>query len=90
MEGDLHRKPNPGVDQLPIRGCEHLEDECIVLQVVTKGKVPMPPMESIYAHIRESLLQQKKQLAVKTWMESVKKSAKITIHEKILQGIAHE
>lgn len=65
-------------------------DEYIVVQVAKKEKVPMPPLEGIYAQIRESLLQQKKQLAVKTWMESVKKSAKITIHEKILQGIAHE
>lgn len=65
-------------------------DEYIVVQVVKREKVPVPPLKDIYAQIRESLLQEKKQSAVKTWMESVKKSAKVTINDKILQRIAHE
>ena len=65
-------------------------DEYIVIQVVKREKVPMPPLKDIYAQIRESLLQEKKQSAVKTWMQSVRKSAKININDKMLQGIAHE
>lgn len=65
-------------------------DEFIVISLVKKEKVPVPPLTSIEKMLKESLLGQKKQQAVKTWMGSVKQSAKIKVNDKALKGIAHE
>ncbi|MDZ4165697.1 MAG: SurA N-terminal domain-containing protein [Smithellaceae bacterium] len=66
------------------------EDEFIVIHLLKKDKVPIPPLNSIQKMIKESLLEQKKQQAVKTWMANVKQSARITINDKLLKRIAHE
>jgi len=66
------------------------EDGYIAVQIVKREKVQMPPLKDTYSQIRGCLLQKKQQLALKTWMESVKKSAKIIINDNKLKRIAHE
>lgn len=65
-------------------------DEYIVVQVVNREKMPTPPLKDIYPQIRESLLLQKQQSAVKAWIDEVRKSARININDKELRSIAHE
>ncbi|MBN1662766.1 MAG: hypothetical protein JW943_04120 [Deltaproteobacteria bacterium] len=66
------------------------EGEYVVIHLLKKDKVPIPPMDDIRSLIKESLLAHKKQTAVKKWMEKVKQSARIKINDKMLQRIAHE
>lgn len=66
------------------------EEEHIVLAIIERKTITLPPLKAIYNDIKDSVLIQKKQKALMEWIEGVNKSAKITINEKKLKEIANE
>ncbi|HLA28054.1 MAG TPA: hypothetical protein VJZ49_09190 [Syntrophales bacterium] len=65
-------------------------DEHIVIRVINREEIPLPPLKELSKRIRESLLMQKRQEAIAGWIAKVKSAAKIRIDEKELRRIAHE
>ena len=61
----------------------------IVIRVVKKEKLPIPPLKDIYSRIKTLLLEQKKQDAMERWLKDVKGSAKIEVNVQLLKGIAN-
>ena len=57
----------------------------VVLSLVQKQSVYLPPLKKMRENIRHSLLEQKREKALTLWMESLKKSAQIRIDKKLLE-----
>ncbi len=66
------------------------EGEYIVIAVLSKESLPIPPLEGLGKRIRDSILVQKRQRALMEWIATVKKSSKVQIDEQELKGIANE
>jgi hypothetical protein len=66
------------------------DGEYIVIAVLGRESLPIPPLEGLGKRIRDSLLAQKKQRALTEWIATVKKSSKVQIDERELKGIANE
>ena len=66
------------------------EGEYVVIGVVGRETVSLPPLQELERRIRDSVLQQKRQRALAGWIASVKGQAKIRIDEKELRSITHE
>lgn len=62
-------------------------DDFLVVRVVKKERIPAPLLTAIYADIKESLLEQKKEKALEDWLEELKKSAKIEIRKETLKKV---
>jgi hypothetical protein len=62
----------------------------IVIQVTEMEAIQMPPLKEVHDRIQESILTQKRQKELSTWLETVRKSAKIDIDSGKLQDTAHE
>lgn len=65
------------------------DGEYIVIHVVKKEKVAIPPLKDSYSRIKILLLEQKKQDAMEKWLKDVKGSAKIQINTNLLKGIVN-
>jgi hypothetical protein len=66
------------------------DGEYIVVGILNRESIPVPPLKDIEKRIRESLLEQKRQKALAEWIASVKTSSQVQINEKELRGIAHD
>lgn len=66
------------------------EDEYIVIAVLDKESLPVPPLEALSKQIRDSLLVQKRQQALTEWVAAVKKSSIVQIDEQQLKGVAND
>ena len=63
---------------------EPSEAEFLVIFVEHKQKVSLPPLKKMRPQIMRSISEQKQQKALADWLESVKRSARITIDRNIL------
>ena len=66
------------------------EGEFIVVAIISRESMPIPPLKGLDRQIRESLLAQKRQKALTDWIAAVKSGSKVQIDEKELRGIAHD
>lgn len=66
------------------------DEEHIVLCVIERETLPIPPLKEISKRIRESILVQKRQNALAEWIAAVKASSKVEIDEKELRRISHD
>jgi hypothetical protein len=66
------------------------EGEYVVIGVLRRESVPLPPRSELERRIRDSVLLQKRQKALAGWIAQVKGQAKIRIDEKELRSITHE
>lgn len=66
------------------------DGEYIVIAVLSRESLPIPPLEGLGKRIRDSLLAQKRQRALTEWIAAVKKSSSVQIDEQELKGIANE
>jgi len=86
-------KPSPWLKALDMKAGEvgvfDSDGEYVIVKVVAKGNIPIPPLKDIYGRIKESLLDQKKQRAMMEWMEALKKSSKINVNTKLLKDAGH-
>jgi len=64
--------------------------EYIVIGVIDRESIPLPPLQKLEKQIRESLIMQKRQKALAEWIATVKNAAKIQIDEKELRRMANE
>jgi hypothetical protein len=55
--------------------------EFIVIRVVQKQTVELPPLKGLRSQIAQALLEQKRQQALDEWVESRRKTSKITIYK---------
>lgn len=62
-------------------------DDFLAVRVIKKERIPAPLLTAIYADIKESLLEQKKEKALEDWLEELKKSAKIEIRKETLKKV---
>jgi hypothetical protein len=60
------------------------------MYVVKREKIANPPLKASYNHIKEYLIEQKKQNILEEWLKNIKSSAKIQINADMLKGLAHE
>lgn len=65
------------------------DGEYIVIRVVKKEKITLPPLNDIQAKIKESLVEQKKQKTLSEWMEELKKASKINIDTALLKAVSN-
>lgn len=73
-----------------IKTCAADDGEFIVIAVLSKESLPIPPLAGLGKRIRDSLIAQKRQRALAEWIATVKKSSKVQIDEQELKGIANE
>jgi hypothetical protein len=66
------------------------DGEYIVIGVIDREVIPLPPLKELGKRIRESILAQKRQKALTEWIATVKNTAKIQIDEKEMRRIVHE
>ncbi|EKD40564.1 MAG: hypothetical protein ACD_75C00011G0003 [uncultured bacterium] len=66
------------------------DDEHVVLCIIDRESMPLPPLKELSKRIGESILVQKRQKALAEWIAAVKKTAKVQIDEKELRRIANE
>jgi parvulin-like peptidyl-prolyl isomerase len=64
--------------------------EHIVIGVIDRESIPLPPLKELEKRIRESILVQKRQKALADWIAVVKKNAEVEIDESELRRIGHE
>ncbi|MEK6582209.1 MAG: hypothetical protein AABZ25_07470, partial [Nitrospirota bacterium] len=64
------------------------DGEYLVIYVVKNEKTALRPLKDLHDHIKESLLEQKKQKTMTDWMEELKKSSKININAKLLKAVS--
>lgn len=64
--------------------------EYIVMQIIKKDKVSVPPFKDSYERIKSILLEGKKQKAMEEWLKQIRNSSKITINTELLKGISYE
>lgn len=62
-------------------------DDFLVVRVIKKEQMPVPPLATVYADIKESLLEQKKEKALEDWLEELKASAEIEITKENLKKV---
>lgn len=62
----------------------------VVIQVIKKDILSVPPLEEMYKQIKSDLLEQKRQNALKEWLQDVRRSAKIKIDRRLLHEVANE
>lgn len=62
-------------------------DDFLVVRVIKKERIPAPPLTTVYAAIKESLLEQKKEKALEDWLEELKSTAKIEITKENLKKV---
>ena len=62
-------------------------DDFLVVRVIKKERIPAPPLTTVYADIKESLLEQKKEKALEDWLEELKGTAKIEINKETLKKV---
>lgn len=73
-----------------VRVIEDMEGDITVIQVVKKEGISIPPLKDLHDRIKEFVLEQKKHEAIEEWLRGIKKTASISINDKLLKGIAHE
>lgn len=61
-----------------------------VIEVLKKETIPVPPLKDLNYRIREFILEQKKHEAIEVWLRGIKKTASISVNDKLLRGILHE
>ncbi|MBI5048574.1 MAG: SurA N-terminal domain-containing protein [Deltaproteobacteria bacterium] len=62
----------------------------IVISVVKSEKTELPTLKESYDHIKEYIVEQKKQGILEEWLKNVKGAAKIQINAGMLKGLANE
>jgi hypothetical protein len=62
----------------------------VVIQVIKKDIISIPPLEEMQNQIKSELLEQKKQSALKEWLQDIRRSASIKIDHKLLHKVANE
>jgi hypothetical protein len=64
--------------------------EYIVIGIIDRESIPLPPLKELEKRLRESILAQKRQKALAEWITTVKNAAKVQIDEKEIRRIGHE
>jgi hypothetical protein len=62
----------------------------VVIQVIKRDPISLPPLKEMYNRIKSDLLEQKKQSALEEWLQNVKRSAKIKVDRKLLHKVTNE
>lgn len=87
-------KPSPWLKAFDMNtgevGVFDSDGEYVIVHVVRKEKIPIPPLKDMYGRIKESLLEQKKQKLMTDWIEEVKNTSKININTKLLKAAGNE
>jgi len=60
--------------------------EFIVIFVEKKLAIQLPPLKSLHGQIAQALLEQKRQEALTAWVDSVKKSSKISVNKTMTEA----
>ncbi|MBI5193890.1 MAG: SurA N-terminal domain-containing protein [Nitrospirae bacterium] len=73
-----------------VRVIEEMDGRITVIKVLNKESVPVPPLKDLHDRIKEFVLEQKKHESIEEWLRGIKKTASISINDKLLKGMTHE
>jgi len=64
--------------------------EFVVIRVERTDAISLPRLATIQENIRQNLLEQKREKALAAWVESLRRSAKITVNKELTAGVVHD